>query len=682
MAVVKQLPAQVDWEFVAGAPSTIAITTTGATITSPTVSILSGSGDAVAVSPTVTQAGAVTTIALSAAQTLALGEGVSSTSYRWQLSALVDGAGPFGLVARTLTARPVGSASSSSSTALSLAVTVGATALALAVDLGGPQGPTGATGATGPQGPAATIAAGTTTTGAPGSSASVTNSGTSGAAIFDFTIPQGVKGDTGNTGNTGATGPQGPAATIAVGTTTTGAPGSSASVVNSGTSGAAIFDFTVPQGAGVAAGGTTGQVLAKTSGSDYATGWVAPSVTGGAARPLLSSGAYLDGITGLVLGGIANNGAQTPDSVALSPTAAIDIQVKVTVANWTSGTLARLVAKNLGGSNRQWSFSLQANGVLAAQVSSNGTADESAFGGNSATAVSGTNGQPKWVRFTFTGNDGAGNRVGKFYQSDDGTTWSGMNTLSNAGTVSIFDGTAPIEIGGFVALQFTNLAGTIHRVVIRDGYDGAGNTVFDADFGTATADALAFTESSTNAATVSLVTTRYTYGLPGVQWSTSNATQALAANTVYYQSFIVTAPVIVDMTVFRVTTGPASAANVRTGIYVADSNMQPSGAALVDSGNVAVGTSATGNFATSVTPVTLQPGVYVTAINTSVNLTCQVARGGLVGSDIQQGANAIVSLMSAAQTQGAFPNPGTAWNTRTFAAVGPNHMMFTRWRSQ
>jgi hypothetical protein len=57
-------------------------------------------------------------------------------------------------------------------------------------------------------GPAATIAVGSTTTGAAGSSASVSNSGTSGAAVFNFTIPKGDKGDTGDTGPTGPMGPK------------------------------------------------------------------------------------------------------------------------------------------------------------------------------------------------------------------------------------------------------------------------------------------------------------------------------------------------------------------------------------------------------------------------------------------------------------------------------------------
>lgn len=123
----------------------------------------------------------------------------------------------------------------------------------------GPKGDTGATGPTGPQGPAATITVGTTTTGNPGTNASVTNSGTSSAAVFNFTIPR---------GNTGATGPQGPdgdAATIAVGTVTTGAPGTNATVVNSGTSSAAVFDFTIPRGDKGESGSGAGDMLA----SDY-----------------------------------------------------------------------------------------------------------------------------------------------------------------------------------------------------------------------------------------------------------------------------------------------------------------------------------------------------------------------------------------------------------------------------
>jgi hypothetical protein len=56
------------------------------------------------------------------------------------------------------------------------------------------------TGARGAAGTSATVAVGTTTTGAAGTNASVTNSGTTSAAVFNFTIP---RGDTGAAGASG-----------------------------------------------------------------------------------------------------------------------------------------------------------------------------------------------------------------------------------------------------------------------------------------------------------------------------------------------------------------------------------------------------------------------------------------------------------------------------------------------
>jgi len=133
----------------------------------------------------------------------------------------------------------------------SATVTNSGTTTAAILDFTIPKGDTGATGSQGIQGVAgndgsdgtsATISVGSTTTGNAGTNASVTNSGTSNAATLNFTIPKG------DTGATGAAGNDGTAATIAVGTVTTGAAGSSASITNSGSSSAATFDFVIPKG--------------------------------------------------------------------------------------------------------------------------------------------------------------------------------------------------------------------------------------------------------------------------------------------------------------------------------------------------------------------------------------------------------------------------------------------------
>lgn len=105
--------------------------------------------------------------------------------------------------------------------------------------------PRGDKGETGLQGDAATITVGSTTTGAPGSDAEVTNVGTSKNAIFNFTIPTGNDGADGTNGSDGV---DGTAATIDVGSVTTGAPGTNASVSNAGDTTNAIFDFTIPRG--------------------------------------------------------------------------------------------------------------------------------------------------------------------------------------------------------------------------------------------------------------------------------------------------------------------------------------------------------------------------------------------------------------------------------------------------
>lgn len=73
----------------------------------------------------------------------------------------------------------------------------------------GIQGPPGEQGEPGTPGQVATIQIGEVTTGEPGTSAAVTNTGTENAAVLTFTIPRGAKGDKGDKGDTGPQGAPG-----------------------------------------------------------------------------------------------------------------------------------------------------------------------------------------------------------------------------------------------------------------------------------------------------------------------------------------------------------------------------------------------------------------------------------------------------------------------------------------
>ncbi len=161
-------------------------------------------------------------------------------------------------------------------------------------------GPTGATGATGPTGP----------TGATGATGPKGDKGDTGATGPQG--PQGIQGETGLTGPTGATGATG--ATGPTGPTgpkgDTGDTGPAGPTGPTGPTGATgATGATGPAGPGVAAGGTTGQILAKNSATDYDTEWVdtpPPAIT--ATSPIV----WNSGTSTLSFDAIANAQLQTP----------------------------------------------------------------------------------------------------------------------------------------------------------------------------------------------------------------------------------------------------------------------------------------------------------------------------------------------------------------------------------
>jgi hypothetical protein len=107
----------------------------------------------------------------------------------------------------------------------------------------GPIGPVGPVGPIGAVGPANELSIGVVSTGAPGSAAAATITGTPPAQVLNLAIPAGIQGPV------GAVGPAGPANSLAIGSVTTGAPGSAADATITGVPPNQTLSLTIPQGA-------------------------------------------------------------------------------------------------------------------------------------------------------------------------------------------------------------------------------------------------------------------------------------------------------------------------------------------------------------------------------------------------------------------------------------------------
>lgn len=124
------------------------------------------------------------------------------------------------------------------------------------------------------------------TASAAGGAASATITGTAPNQTLNLTIPRGDQGPQGPAGSTGAQGPAGPANTLAIGTVTASAPGGAAAATITGTAPNQTLNLTIPRGdqgpqgpqgtagVGIPSGGSTGQILAKASATNFDVSWI------------------------------------------------------------------------------------------------------------------------------------------------------------------------------------------------------------------------------------------------------------------------------------------------------------------------------------------------------------------------------------------------------------------------
>lgn len=214
----------------------------------------------------------------------------------------------------------------------------------------------------------------------------------------------------------------------------------------------------------------------------------------------------------LRLDAVISNGAFAADSTALSITGDMTIDVQLAQDDWTPTAAFFTLVYKYSASGHSYAFATSNTNKATFLWSADGSTDKSAA---STSAWAFTDGSTQWLRVSQDADNGASASATRFYSSTDGSSWVQIgSTVTTAGALSIFDSTAPLEMGYNQVSTNNPLQGNLYRVKIynSDLQTSAGTPVFDCDFSKQTVGVDTFNEVSSNAA---LITINGTYAKVG-----------------------------------------------------------------------------------------------------------------------------------------------------------------------
>ena len=222
----------------------------------------------------------------------------------------------------------------------------------------------------------------------------------------------------------------------------------------------------------------------------------------------------------LYLPGVSGNYASAPDAAPLDITGDIDIRVKVALDDWTpSGTNVLIGKWSDTASNFSYRLAITTTGLLQLNWYDTGQVTTVSVSSSVATGI--TDGSTKWVRATLDVDNGAGGNTTTFFTSDDGTNWTQLGTTTTLAYIAVIrNGSQALEIGGQTGGTAGISRGKFFRAQVLNGINGT--VAFDANFESSITAQLptTFTESSTNAATVTVNYSGTGYRSAGVLAST------------------------------------------------------------------------------------------------------------------------------------------------------------------
>ena len=191
----------------------------------------------------------------------------------------------------------------------------------------------------------------------------------------------------------------------------------------------------------------------------------------------------------------------SPDSAALSITGDTEIQIDITLDNWSDDQV--LCSKwTAGGNQRSWILLVNEDSTLTFSWSASGTA-ATMHTATSSQAVSAPALRRSAIKVTLATATG----TVTFYTADTiSGSWTQLGTAQVLGAFSVFDSTAAIRIGApgtTVTSDFTSYPGMLGKVHAFKLLSGIGGTVkASPDFTAQSAGTTSFSDSQSNTWTV------------------------------------------------------------------------------------------------------------------------------------------------------------------------------------
>lgn len=197
----------------------------------------------------------------------------------------------------------------------------------------------------------------------------------------------------------------------------------------------------------------------------------------------------------LYLPGVAGNYVSAPSSSALNPSGDFTLDVLIAPSTWTPSAETGLIAKWQNPSQRGYLVTLLTTGKLRFYLSSDGANSATV---DSSVAVGLSTSQLGVIRVAYRASD---KRV-QFFTSPDDVTYTQLGT-DQTQTLAVFASTNVLEIGSWNTGNSGLFTGNLYRARVWSDITQT-TKVFDSNFITKAFGVNSFTESSSNAATVTI----------------------------------------------------------------------------------------------------------------------------------------------------------------------------------